>query len=257
MSLTQRSVRSLVGIAAAGAVALGTAGASAAPTSLTLTFDGVHFIDSSVAGGMNHRGRFTAAPPLCPAGTAIDVQDIEVEPLTVLRRHTCDDGSGTFTSFLPTVRNEHGGLGSWKIVVGTGRYETLRGVGTYTGRLVSGDPNVFETIVYRTSWQGLVDFDAVAPTLTATARSKKLRRPARTYTIQTAIDGHEPNIAYSVDIRAGKSYLALKTGASNSGRAIVPLRIRAARLVRSVNVIVTIADAVGNESTRTLAVKLK
>lgn len=98
---------------------------------------------------------------------------------------------------------------------------------TIHGKLASGNPNDFPTIVYQTTWQGVVDFDAAGPTLTATAQSKKLRRAPRTYTIRTAIDGHEPNIKYSVDIRAGRSYLALKTGATSSGKLVVKSTIRA------------------------------
>lgn len=256
MVLLSRFLRLVLGIFVAVA-AFGSAGAGAAPTSLTLVFDGAHVPDASLPAGLNHKGRFTAGPPLCASGTAQDVQDVELEPLTVLRSHTCDDGSGSFTALIPAAVNEHSGIGSWKIVAGTGRYETLRGVGTYVGKLVSGDPQNFLTIVFQTTWRGVVDFDAVPPTLTATARAKKLRRPPRTYTIRTAIDGHEPNISYSVDIRAGKRYLALKTGTSSSGTLTVNLKIRAPRKTGNVSVIVTAGDAVGNESTTTLVVKVK
>ncbi len=238
-------------------MAVGAAGASGAPTPITLSFDGMHVADPSFPVGLRHEGRFTAAPPLCAHGSAVDVEDVETAPLSVLRKYTCDDGSGTFTVFLPTVRAEHGGNGTWKIVDGTGRYATLRGIGTYTGHRVSGDPNDFVTIVYQASWHGVVDFDAVGPTLTARASAKKLRRPPRTYNVRTIIDAHEPNFAYSVDIRAGKQYLALKTGTSTSTPLTVTRRIRAARGTRTVTVLVTVADAVGNESTTTLVVELK
>ena len=94
--------------------------------------------------------------------------------LNVYRVHTCDDGSGSFTAYMPSVRGEHGGSGEWQIVEGTGAYATLRGVGTYRGTLISGDPNDFVTISYRTEWQGVVGFDADPPTVekvTATVRS--------------------------------------------------------------------------------------
>jgi hypothetical protein len=250
-------VRFLVGLAAGTVLALGATGASAAPTSVTLTFDGVHAIDSNLPAAITHKGPFTATPPVCAAGTAQDVEDVVIAPLTVLRKHTCDDGSGTFTALLPAVGNEHGGSGEWKIVAGTGRYETLRGIGTYIGKRISGDPNDFLTIVYQTIWQGVIDFDAVDPTLTTTARSKKLRRPPRTYTIRTVIDGHEPSIKYSVDIRSGKSPLAFKAGAASSGNLVVKLTIRAPRRARTASVIVTVADLVGNETTTTLTLALK
>jgi hypothetical protein len=250
-------VRALIGVVACLAVAVGAAGASGAPTPVMLTFDGIHVSDASLPAGIRHEGRFTATPPLCVRGSAVDVEDVEVEPLSVMRRYTCDDGSGTFTAFLPVIAGEHGGNGTWKIVDGTGRYATLRGIGTYSGRLVSGDPNNFVTIVFQTSWDGVVDFDAIPPMLTATSHATKVRRPPRTYNVRTVISADEPSFAYSVDIRAGKRYLALKTGNSNSRSLTVTRRVRVARGTRSISVLVTIADAVGNETTTTLVVKLK
>ena len=82
---------------------------------------------------------------------------------------------------MPTVRSEHGGSGSWRIVKGTGRYATLRGLGTYTGTLVSGDPD-FASVVFRTNWQGIVDFDADPPTIKTftTTRASFANGSART-----------------------------------------------------------------------------
>jgi len=237
--------------------AVGAAGAGAGPTTVTLTFDGTHVANSSLRSGLRHEGRFTAAPPLCAHGTAVDVEDVEDAPLSVMRKYTCDDGTGTFTAFLPAVAAEHGGNGTWKIVAGTDRYATLRGQGTYTGHLVSGSLDNFLTVVYRATWQGVVDFDAVAPSVTATARAKKLRRPTRTYAVPTIVDAHEPGFTYSVDIRAGKRYLALKSGTSSSTAITVTQHVRAPRGTRAISVLVTVADAVGNESSTTLIVKLK
>jgi hypothetical protein len=238
-----------------GAVVAG--GASAGPTPVTLTFDGKHVANSSLPDGLRHEGIFTAAPPFCAHGTAVDVEDLEGAPLSVMRKYTCDDGSGTFTAFLPAVAAEHGGNGTWKIVAGTERYATLRGQGTYTGHLVSGNRDDFPSVVYQTTWQGVVDFDAVAPSMTANARAKKLRRPARTYAVPTVIDAHEPGFTYSVDIRAGKRYLALKTGTSSSTAVTVTPRIQAPRGTRTISVLVTVTDAVGNASSTTLVVRLK
>jgi hypothetical protein len=151
----------VIGLATAIASIAGSA--SATPTSFTLSFQGSHVTDPSFPAGLRHEGRFTASAPFCPAGKAVDTRDVELEPLTVLRTHTCDDGTGSFTALMPAVAGEHGGGGSWKIVEGTGRYATLRGIGTYAGHIISGDPQVFETIVFETSWQGVVDFDIADP----------------------------------------------------------------------------------------------
>jgi hypothetical protein len=232
-------------------------GASGAPTSFRLEFAGHHVVDTNLPGGIRHEGRFTASAPFCPVGTAVDIRDIEVEPLTVLRTYTCDDGSGSFTALMPALAGEHGGTGTWKIVAGTGRYATLRGLGTYTGHIVSGDPNVFETIVYTTSWEGTVDFDTVAPTVTSRATAKKLRKPPRSYSIRTSVDAHEGPVTYSVDVRAGKAFLALKQGTSATGRVTTTSRVHAPRGVRKLTVIVTVSDAVGNETATTLSLGLR
>jgi hypothetical protein len=250
--------RAFAAIVLATAIASVAAGAAAAPSSFTLQFSGSHIPDATRPAGLRHEGRFTASAPFCPAGTAVDTKQLDDGvTLTVFRTHTCDDGTGTFTAFMPEVRGEHGGIGSWKIVEGTGRYATLRGVGTYMGHIVSGDPNLFETIVYTTSWQGVVDFDAAAPTVTASATAKKLSKPKRTYSVRTTLDAHEGPITYSVDIRAGKSFLALKQGTATSGQAKTSARIRAPRGARTVTVIVTATDAVGNEGATTLSVRLR
>lgn len=232
-------------------------GAAGSPATFQLTFEGSHVIDTSLPAGIRHQGRFTASTPFCPSGRAVDTQDVEVEPLSVMRTHTCDDGSGSFTAFMPAVLSEHGSNGAWKIVAGTGRYETLRGLGTYTGHIVGGDPNDFASVVFTTSWQGVVDFDAVAPTLTAQATAKKLRKPTRTYSLRTALDAHEGPVKYSVDVRAGKAFLALKQGTAASGRVTTTSRVRAPRGVRVLTVIVTVTDVVGNESATTLSVRLR
>jgi hypothetical protein len=231
--------------------------ADAAPTTFTLEFSGAHILDRSLPAGVRHEGRFTASPPLCTSGTALDIQDVQVEPLSVMRRHTCDDGSGSFVAFMPGVLGEHGGSGSWKIVDGAGRYAELRGVGTYSGHIVSGDPGVPATVAYTTSWQGVVDFDAVAPTVTVQASAKKLRKPPRTYSIRTVLDAHEGPVEYSIDIRSGTLFLAFKQGTAASGRIATTLRVRPPRRVRSAVVIVTVADAVGNEGVTKPIVKLR
>lgn len=236
-------------------------GAGATPTSFTLVFDGIHVADASLPAGIRHEGRFTASAPFCAAGKAADVRDIELEPLTVLRKHICDDGTGSFTALMPAVRGEHPGIGSWKIIEGTGRYATLRGIGTYTGHLLSGSNQDFLTVTYRTTWQGTIDFDAVAPTVGVTASAAKLRRPLRTYSVRVALkladDTPGSSISYSVDIRADHSFLAYKKGVTASGQATVKLRIRQPRGVRNIQIIVTASDTVGNERTATRSLRLR
>ena len=246
---------------ALAAILFATSGAGATPTRFSLVFDGVHTADRSFPAGLRHEGRFTASAPFCSAGTAVDVRDVVLEPLTVLRRHTCDDGSGTFTALLPGAIAEHGGTGTWKIVEGSGRYATLRGVGTYTGERLSGDPNDFLSIKYRTTWQGVVDFDAVAPSLALTARAKKLVRPARTYSLRLDLSLTDnvagAAISYSVALHAAGRFVGSRAGTTSSGHATVGLRIRPPRRARRVQVVVTATDAVGNAGTLTRSLRLR
>jgi hypothetical protein len=254
----------LIGVALAAALAAASAAvsdrATAAPTPFSLTFEGAHFADSTLLGGLRHDGRFTASAPFCSAGRAYDARHFEGEPLTVLRVHTCDDGSGSFKAFMPVVRNEHGnGTGTWKIVEGTGRYAALRGMGTYTSTRVSGDPDVFETITYRTSWQGVVDFDADPPAVeTFTATARKLRPRLRTYVLRigmTVRDTAAP-VSYTLDVRA-EAVLGFKQGSTASGQATITLRIRPRRATRSARILLTAQDALGNETSASRSVRLR
>lgn len=256
----------LLGVAVAAGVAVVFAclsvGATAAPAPFLLTFNGAHPVDTTLPHGLRHDGRFTASAPFCSAGRAYDVGHSTDEGgfLNVLRIHTCDDGSGSFTADMPTVRGEHGGTGSWRILEGTGRYATLRGLGTYTGTLISGDPDVFATISYRTNWQGVVDFDADPPTIeTFTATPRKLRLRLRTYALQVGLAARDPSapVSYTVDVRAGRAPLAFKRGTTASGQATVTLRIRPPRAARSASVSLTTTDALGNETSASKTVTLR
>ena len=255
----------IVGIALAAALAAGVAAiagrATAAPTPFSLTFHGAHFADSTLPAGLRHDGRFTASAPFCSAGRAYDVRHLEAAGfLTVLRLHTCDDGSGSFTALMPTVRNEHGGTGTWRIVEGTGRYATLRGVGTYTATLISGDPDLFATVTYRTNWQGVVDFDADPPTVERfTATARKLRRRVRMYVLRIGLTAHDAAapVSYAVDVRAGRALLGFKPGSTASGQATITLRVRPPLSARSARIVLTARDALGNETSVARSVRLR
>ena len=249
----------VLGALAAAVLALSSVG-SAAPTPLVLTFEGGHFSDDNLPGGLRHDGRFTASAPVCAAGRGYDIEHVAIEPLTVRRMHVCDDGTGTFTALMPTVRNEHGGSGSWRIVEGTGRYAALRGFGSYTGTLVSGNPLLFDTVVFRTSWQGTIDFDADPPVIqTFTATARKVRSRPRTYALRIVVamrDSAAP-MSYSAAVRIGRSFPALKRGSTASGRATVTVRIRPPRTARSLRIELTAEDAVGNETRAARTVRLR
>jgi hypothetical protein len=250
-----------VAIALSAVIALAAVRATAAPTPFLLTFEGAHFADSTLSGGLRHDGRFTASAPFCSEGRAYDARHLETAGLlNVLRTHTCDDGSGSFAAFMPNVRGEHGGTGVWRIVEGTGRYATLRGQGTYTGALTSGDPSAFETVSYRTEWRGVVDFDADAPAIESfTATVRKLRQRVRTYALRIGLAAGDASlpISYTVDLRTGRTLLDLKRASTASGRATITVRIRPPRAARSVRILLTASDVLGNVTSTSRAFRLR
>ena len=251
----------VLGIALSAVVALAAVRATAASTPFVLTFEGAHSLDPSIGGGVRHDGRFTASAPFCSAGRASDVSGVVTDGfLNVVRVHTCDDGSGSFTASMPSVRGEHGGSGEWQIVEGTGAYATLRGVGTYTGTFISGDPNDFVTISYKTAWRGVVGFDADPPTIEkVTASVRKLRQRVPTYTLRISLTGSDTSfpVTYTLDIRAGQAALDFKRVATASGRATVTTRIRPPRSARSVRVLLTARDVLGNEVSSSRTYRLR
>jgi hypothetical protein len=249
-------------VAAVAAVAAITGGANAAPTQFTLTLEGSHVPDSSLPSGLRHEGPFTASPPFCPAGRAVDTEDVSDVPsvgLVVLRAFTCDDGTGSFTALLPAT-GEHSGGGSWRIVDGTGKYATLRGIGRYSSTRLSGDPGDFLSITFRSTWTGTVDFDVDPPSIGLSARATKLRRPAGAYTLRVVLavpnEAAGASLTYAVEAASGSASLAHRLGTTTSGRATVVLRIKPRRTVRRVKVSADVTDPVGNKSSTTRTVTL-
>jgi hypothetical protein len=247
----------------AGALVSLAGGAGAAPRQFSLTFTGNHVADASFPAGLHHEGRFTASAPFCSAGSAVDTRHVQDPPLWVERTHTCDDGSGSIIVSMPNVTGEHdGGSGSWQTIRGTGKYENLRGSGTYIGQRLSGDPADFLSITYRTTWKGLVDFDAAPPALTVTATAIKLKLPKRTYSrrVALAIRNEDPGalVTYLLIVQARSQYVSggSRQGSTTAGRATFALRITPPRAARAVQISVRAADRIGNESTTTRSVRL-
>jgi hypothetical protein len=244
----------LTGILLGVALALLTGGAAAAPTPFSLTFEGAHFGDPTTPFGLRHEGRFTASAPFCSSGRAYDTRQVDDGgSLTVWRVYECDDGTGSFTAFLPLVRGEHEGSGSWRVVDGTGRYTQLRGQGTYIGTHLSGDPNDLSTVTYRTQWQGVVGFDANPPAIESlSASARELPKRIRTYTLRVTVTARDASpITYAVDVRAKGVPLGFKKGSTTSGQATLTLRIKPPRTVRSVRIGVAASDVLGNGPTTT------
>jgi hypothetical protein len=237
--------------------------AGAAPVSFELTFHGSRVRDPDAGSpfGLANQGTFTASPPLCPAGRARDVKQEWTRTVArALRRFTCDDGSGSVTAQIEDIRAELGGPGNWKIVAGTGDYVRLRGRGAFEGRHTGGDEP--ETFTFVASWEGIVDFDDVAPVVAISqATARKLTRPRGVYLVRvtfSARDDLETNaVSYDARARAGASESAPRRGAARPGSVSVALRLRPPRGTRKVRIVITASDPVGNERSVTRSVNVR
>lgn len=250
----------LTGVAVVVTLAMGASGAGGSPTALHLTFDGSHVADTSLPAGIRHEGPFTASAPLCSSGTARDVKDVSLEPLTVLRDFTCDDGSGTFTAFMPGIPSEHGGSGTWKIVGGTGTYVTLRGQGSYQSVLTGGEPQDFLSVKYHATWTGVIDFDDIAPVIRIAAKTVKVATPRGTFVLRATVNlGGEASgsrVSYVLEVTGGRRDLLTRIGTTTVGGFTVRARIKPPAATRRVLMRVTATDAVGNERALTRLVLL-
>jgi hypothetical protein len=232
-----------------------TSGAGGAPPSFQLVFDGKH------NDALLHEGTFTTSSAWCSSGSAADVE-VDDLTLTATRKFTCAEG-GTFTAKVGSLRAEHGGSGRWRIVAGTGPLANLRGSGTFTSVLLTGSTDNPATITFRSTWQGVADFDAVPPTVgLASSSVTKLKRPPGTYSVRLMLSladtGGGP-VSYSLQVIEPKTrrMLAFRSGMAATGTAALSLRVRVAKSVRLVQISVNAADAVGNESTFTKKLRLR
>ena len=240
-----------VTVASSETYSCGSRGAGAERRPFWLGFEGSHG-SGPFAGGIQHEGHFTASAPLCAAGDAVD---IEQDGNATLRRHTCSDGSGSFTARIAPVGFEHGepgqNRGGWQIVAGSGDYARLRGKGTFTAIHLGGDLGDNATITYRTTWSGVVDFDVTAPDL-AISRASVHRVKRGIYRLDVALAARAKGGAVSYEVVVTTSppeiLLATRAGTTASGTASmsIPMGAPDKRVVR---VSVVASDRVGNERT--------
>ena len=261
-------VVALVGIGLAGVVAVSAASALAARSAASpfeLFYQG-HWeadweADPSYGLPAVLVGTFTSGAPFCESGTADD-PTWSRDP--VRRRYTCSDGSGSLTLGMtnPLAAYDGIGQGEWTIVEGSGRYAGLRGKGSYTGEALEQDPEHGGiTIEFRTTSQGFVTADAVAPSIAFTdASATKLRRPAGAYSIRVSLslrdDIEGTTVVYRLRVREGPEHprdrrLALLEEKEGSTAGSVSTMFRvfpSSKRVRSVQLLLSGSDPVwGNE----------
>jgi hypothetical protein len=234
---------------AAGLMLVAAIPASASPTAVTFKLVGSHPPDQDY-----HQGTFTAPAPMCPSGTwQGNGQGTRV--------FTCADASGTFTaSFDGELEHTTGASGPWAIVSGTDTYVTLRGRGAATVDFSTG-PNG-SPITFSDTWQGVVDFDNVAPRITVQrATATRLRKPKGRYLLRLSfacpdnVAGNTVSYEVVVSTAAG-SDLTKRVGKTTTGAAL-SFRLRPPRSARFVIVELTASDPVGNFRTSTRRVRLR
>ncbi len=234
---------------------LGTgAGASTPPSAFHLVFDGHH------NPSLTHEGSFTSSLAQCEAGTAADVS-VDATTDTALRRFICPDGS-EFAATVSPLPAEHGGNGLWQIVSGTGPFATLRGRGTFSSTRLAGRSDDPTTITFRSTWQGVADFDTVPPAIVMTKVTiRKLKRPKGAYNLGVVAtfpgDAAVSYVLQVVDPRKPLNALVYRVGQTANGSLAAAARIRPAKSTRSLEIKVAATDPVGNDATAAKTVRLR
>jgi hypothetical protein len=235
-------------IAVIAAAALGAAGgAGAAAPSFHLVFDGRH------NAALLHDGTFTTSSAWCLSGTATDVS-VDDGTLTATRRFTCN-GGGEFTALVRPLDAEHGGSGSWQIVSGSGALVDLRGKGTFSSTRLTGDPGNPASLTFRSTWDGLADLDAAAPTVAVTSSSiKKLRGLKTTYSVRLVLsikDSGGGPVSYTLEVTApGRpaSPLVYRQATTPLETVTSSFRVKLPATTRRLRVKIGATDPLGNTS---------
>jgi hypothetical protein len=235
-----------------GVAALVTGIGRASPSSFELVMNGFHTAAvprEKFPLGFRHEGPFTASAPFCGAGYAVDLETL---PGTALRQLTCNDGSGGITvrkSLLRADAQFAHEEGVWAIIEGSGRYSTLRGKGTYVSDVVSGDPANHITTAFRESWRGAIDFDVAPPEVRISrANATRLRRPSRSFRIRIAFSARDASaVSYAMTVSGGGVYVR-RAGTTTSGTVAMAFRVRPAKPVRRLLLVVRASDPLGNET---------
>jgi hypothetical protein len=228
------------------------------PQPFRLIFEGARTKDTGAA-NIRHEGAFAATAPVCGAGWGSDQEYFF--PSGAVRENACSDGSGSFTTIVEPILAERGGAGTWRIVGGTGRYRDLRGQGTFTGELVTGSPSDQRSVTFRSTWNGVVGFDTMAPTVRVVVRTAtRVRRTADHYRLRIAFETWDDRptnaVAYRVLVTSGSSLVSFAEGRAKAGTTTVALRLRARRPDLPLIVEIRVRDPLGNERRALRAVPL-
>lgn len=230
------------------------AAANGAPATFHLVFEGHH------NASLTHEGSFTSSLASCGSGLAADVS-VDSATDTALRRFTCPGGN-EFTATVSPLPAEHGGNGVWRIVSGTGALASLRGRGTFSSTRLEGRSDDPATITFRSTWEGVADFDTVPPAIAVTKVTiLKLKKPKGAYNLRVVVtfpgDDAVSYVLQVVDPRKPLNALVYKIGQTTSGSFASAARIRPAKSTRMLEIEVEADDAVGNDANASKTVRLR
>jgi hypothetical protein len=246
-------IGAIIALVAAALMWISGAGVGAAP-SFQLVFDGRHNAQ------LQHEGTFTTTASWCSSGSVAEIS-VDSTTDTATRRFTCA-GGGDFTATVRPLPAEHGGSGTWQIVDGTGPLSDLRGKGTFQSALVSGHPEDPATIVFRSTWNGVADFDIEPPKVTLNAATvRKLKRPVGTYSVRLALSfadnggGLVSYVLQIVDPKKPTRAFVFKLG--QAARDVTPIfRIKVPTTMRAVQLKIDSTDPVGNTAAFSRSIRL-
>jgi hypothetical protein len=250
----------LVTLAFLGGTLLSVHGAGGAPgSSFQLVFEGRHATAAfPTPSGYQHEGPFTTSSPLCPSGTARDVAF--QGPDTGVRVFTCAGSGAQFSAEVTPLRTEHGGVGTWKIIGGTGMLLAFRGFGTFQSARVGGDDSDPSTITFRTVWQGVAAVDATPPEITLVRASLKKLKPLGTYRLDLSLsitDAGGETVPYTLTVTDAEKQIAMKRGVASSAPFALALRVKPAKKSRALRLNVAASDAVGNRASLIRSIRVR
>jgi hypothetical protein len=239
------------------AAALLSAGGAEAtvPATFHLVFDGRH------NAGFLHEGTFVTGATWCASGSAVD-ESVTPSTDTAVRQFSCA-GGGAFTAEVQPLPAEHGGSGTWQIVAGTGPLADLRGKGTFTSVRVSGSSDDPATLTFRSTWDGVADFDATPPTVGIAGSAHVLNRTQRIYRLRVVLsltDASTGPIAYVlevVDPRKPSASLIYKLGKATAATVTSSFRLKVSKGAKALQLRLDGTDALGNDASTAKTVRLK
>ena len=260
-------VVALVGIGLAGVVAVSAASALAARTessAFELTVEGrdTWEFDGDVLLGVDLQWTFSSRGPFCTTGTFVEFGD----PGGTTWRFTCDDDTGGLTVSIarPWDHDPEASVWNttWRILDGSGSYAGLRGGGSMRIEVLSSEiSDRVSVMTWRSTLQGVVDRDAVAPTIAfSSATAAKLHRPAGSYALRLGVafrdDVTDNPVSYALRVTHGGRKLAEKLGTTRREAVSMTLRIRPPAGARTVRLVLTGSDPIGNQVAITRPLKL-